>query len=288
MSDFSGSGISNLFGSGFGSSNSSGSNFFNKSRRGISSSNSCNKFMQQSKTPKISERSSLLNSRIDKIKIGLEPIGTSVGHAISYYSRYFRTRMPTYLGGGTFTYHLSCLLTFKSLNNLFGEGPSIILEFGAYYGEEPGYKNYIHYVYDSDKEGGLRFSKMNVSDYRSKVINGKAGATVIDDLIIDNKMTLGELLGECKNDSSWKAKDYNLASHNCQDFIAKVIEILKVKRADNNETKFSHLAGRLNYPPVIVNALEKNDTPAALRITQKIPVVGFFSEFAGFLYKKFK
>ena len=105
---------------------------------------------------------------------------------------------------------------------------------------------------------------------------------------IDNKMTLGEFLGECKNDSSWKAKDYNLASHNCQDFIAKVIEILKVKRADNNETKFSHLAGRLNYPPVIVNALEKNDTPAALRITQKIPVVGIFSEFAGFLYKKFK
>ena len=35
---------------------------------------------------------------------------------------------------------------------------SIILEYGAYHGREPTYKNYIHYVYGEEK-GGLRFSK---------------------------------------------------------------------------------------------------------------------------------
>ena len=284
MSDISGSGISFLFGSGFKSSNSSGSNVFNKSRRGISSSNSCNKFEPQFQNAIAYERQNLLNSRIDKILIGIEPIGPEFGHAFSYYIKPLRFQLPTYLGGGTFVYHLSCLIFFSGL---FSQG-SIILEFGAYYGAEPGYKNFIHYVYDADKEGGLRWSRMTESDYRNKVNNGKKGAIVIDNLTIENKMTLKTLIDKCKYDSSWKAKDYNLASHNCQDFIAKVIEILKVKRNDNNETKYSHWAGKVNYPPVILKALEKNDTPAILSVTQKIPLINKFAEIAGFIYSKVK
>lgn len=275
-----------LFGSGFQSSNSSGSNVFNKSRAGISSSNSCNKYEPQFQNAKANERQNLLNSRIDKILIGIEPIGTKVGHALSYYTKPLRARIPTYLGGGTFVHHLSCLIFFSDLFQT--ENETIILEFGAYHGAEPGYKNLIHYVYDPEKEGGLRFSRMTESDYRNKVINGKKGAVIIDNLTITNKMTLKDLINKCKYDSSWKAKDYNLASHNCQDFIAKVIEILKVKRADNNETKYSYMAGKMNYPPVIVKALEKNDTPAILSVTQKIPIINLFAEMAGFIYSKVK
>lgn len=273
-----------LFGSGFALSASSGSNPFNKSRMGQSSSNSFNKFMPQSQIQKSNERQHLLNSKIDKIIIGIEPIGTKVGHAFSYYGKVIKAQLPTYLGGGTFVHHLSCLLTLKEF--LFDT--TIILEFGAYYGAEPGYKNYIHYVYNPVNEGGLRFSKMSESDYRSKVNNDKKGAVIIDNLTIDNKITLEELIRRCKNDSSWKANDYNLATHNCQDFIAKVIEILKVKRTDNDKTKYSHIAGKLNYPPVIVKALEKNDTPIALRITQRIPYISNFAEIGGFIYSKFK
>ena len=129
---------------------------------------------------------------------------------------------------------------------------------------------------------------MTESDYRAKVINGKKGAIVIDNLTIDNKMTLRDLIEKCKYDSSWKAKDYNLASHNCQDFIAKVIEILKVKRTDNDKTKYSHWVGKINYPPVILKALEKNDTPKALSVAQRLPVIKTFANVAGFLYSKLK
>ena len=284
MSYISGSGISSFFGAGFAVSNSSGSNVFNKSRRGISSSNSCNKYQPQSQEPEAYERQKLLDSKIDKIIIGVEPIGTGIGHGISYYTKPLRFQLPTYLGGGTFVDHLSCLIFFSGL---FSSGP-IILEFGAYYGAEPGYKNYIYYVYDSENDGGLRLSRMTESDYRAKVINGKKGAIVIDNLTIDNKMTLRDLIEKCKYDSSWKAKDYNLASHNCQDFIAKVIEILKVKRTDNDKTKYSHWVGKINYPPVILKALEKNDTPKALSVAQRLPVIKTFANVAGFLYSKLK
>ena len=74
---------------------------------------------------------------------------------------------------------------------------SIILEYGAYYGRERTYNNYIPYVYGQEK-GGLRFSKMSVSDYQNKIYNGKKGACIMTDLFIEKKMTLQELLIECK------------------------------------------------------------------------------------------
>ena len=171
---------------------------------------------------------------------------------------------------------------------MFYSDTTVILEFGAYHGSEPGYKNYIHYVYDSVNEGGLRFSKMTESDYRTKVINDKKGALILENLTIDNKMNLKELIDKCKNNSSWKANDYNLASHNCQDFIAKVIEILKVKRNDKDETKYSHMAGKVRIPPVILNVLEKNDTPIIIRVTEKIPFINSYAEILASTYSIFK
>ena len=280
----SGSAIASIPGSGFASSTASGSNFFNKSRRGISSSNSSNKFSDLFGNPIPLERRRLLNYTIDKILIGIEPIGTDIGHKLSYYTAGIRAaaNIPTYLGGGKFVYHLSCLLTLGKTNE------TVILEFGAYYGSEPGYKNYIHYVYDAKNEGGLRFSKMTESDYRSKVYNGKKGAIIINELFVDNKMTFKELLEECKFGTSWKANDYNLATHNCQDFIAKVIEVLKVKRTENNETRYSHMTGKLFYPPVILKALEKNDMSKALKIAESIPGINFYVELGAYIYSKVK
>ena len=226
------------------------------------------------------ERGRLLNQKIQKIIIGIEPIGVKAAHAItnSFIGRFVRLDIPTYLGGGSFVYHLSCLLFLSS--------ETIILEFGAYYGDEDGYRNYIHYVYNAEKEGGLRFSRMTESDYRSKVINGKKGAFIIDHLTIDKTMTLKELIDKCKSNSSWRANDYYLSTHNCQDFIAKVIEILKAKRTFDDETKYSHRAGKINYPPVILKALEKNDTPVGLRIAEQIPFINNFVEIGAFIYKK--
>ena len=112
---------------------------------------------------------------------------------ISYYTGAIRFELPSHLGGGKFLYHLSCLL------RLGKNDESIILE----------YDNYIHYVYDPEKEGGLRFRKMDFNGYWNKIYNGKKGAIIIIDLIIGNKMTLSDLLWECKLLISWTANDYN-------------------------------------------------------------------------------
>ena len=164
MGNSSGSAIASIPGSGFASSRAAEHNPFNKSRAGNSSSNSSNKFMSQLKRDLFGERGSLLNQKIQKIIIGIEPIGVKVAHAISnsFIVRMARQEIPTYLGGGSFVYHLSCLLSLSS--------ETIILEFGAYYGDEDGYPNYIHYVYNAEKEGGLRFSRMTESDYRTSTI----------------------------------------------------------------------------------------------------------------------
>ena len=191
-------------------------------------------------------------------------------------------QIPTYLGGGKFVYHLSCLLTLERTNE------TVILEFGVYYGDEPSYKNYTHYVYDPKNDGGLRFSKMTESDYRSKIFNGKKGAILINELVINNKMTFNELLQECKVGTSWNSIDYNLATHNCQDFIAKVIEVLNVKRTLNNETRYSHMTGKLYYPPVILRALEKNDMSLALKVAESIPGINFYVELGASIYSKIK
>ena len=129
---------------------------------------------------------------------------------------------------------------------------------------------------------------MNKYDYHSKIFNGKKGAIIIENLTIDNIMTFNELIEKCKSGTSWKANDYNLATHNCQDFIAKVIEVLKVKRTIYNETKYSHASGKAFYPPVILKALEKNDTPTGLIIAESIPGLGFYVEIGAFIYSKIK
>ena len=228
------------------------------------------------------EKNKLLDDTIYDIDIGIEPLGPDMGHSLSYYTGPIRYVLPSHLGGGKFFYHLSCLL------KLFNTTESIILEYGAYYGREPSYKNYIHYVYDPEKEGGLRFCKMNPIDYWDKINNGKEGAFLISDLFINNKMTLKELLLECKLGASWTANDYNVATHNCQDFIAKVIEVLKVERTINDPTKYRHMTGKVFYPPVILNAFEKNDTPTTLKIAEKIPIVNLFVELGGFIYSNSK
>ena len=132
MSNHFGNIFASIPGSGFRLSTASGHNPFNKSRQGISSSNSSNKFMNLFGNPTTNERRRLLNDTIDKIIIGIEPIGTGVGHGISYYGKGIRFFLPTYLGGGSFVYHLSCLLTLRQSQE------SVILEFGAYYGGEDG------------------------------------------------------------------------------------------------------------------------------------------------------
>ena len=263
----SGSFVGSTSGSFFGSSNASNSNCSVKSRQGTSSSSSSNHNYGNLFGGGISERNKLLNSKIIEINIGIEPIGPKIGHFLTnnFIVNQRKVWLPSHLGGGTFCHHLSCLLKLSN-------SESLILEFGGYYGKEPSYKNNIYY-WNID---GLRFCKMTYSEYQAKIDNGIKGARILknSELTFENKMTVKELIQRCCNEGKWRASDYNLSSNNCQDFIAKVIEILKVKRIKS----FSHNFALTQIPPCILKALEKNEDRKVLKFFEKIPVLGVYIE----------
>ena len=193
------------------------------------------------------ERLSLLNSRILHIHIGIEPCE---GNAIqSFLQKLLRIN-----------FHYSCFLELSGLKS--NEG--IILEYGAYYyGENSSYKNYIHYG-AIGKDDGIRFCKMSFDDYEKKIHNGLKGSQIIGRIIVinNNEMTLGELIEECvsKSDKNWDSRDYNIFSHNCKNFIFKVIEVLKVTRDPHNSLLFHYNIRHGLFPPEILEALEKNES----------------------------
>ena len=257
----SGSFIGSTSGSFFDASNNFNSNCSVKSREGTSSSSSSNHYESQKQNEIRDEREKILNSKIEGITIGIEPIGPKTAHKIvnnKVVSRIRNFCLPAYLGGGTFCHHLSCLLRIE-VNEY------IILEYGGYYGGEPNYKNYIHYW----NQDGLRFSKMTYDDYEEKLKNSGSNYSILN-VIFENKITVGELIKKCCMYGEWRANDYNLSTNNCQDFIAKVIEVLIVKR------KYSHKynSALINIPPCILRALEKNEGKKTLRFFQKLPYLG--------------
>ena len=98
------------------------------------------------------------------------------------------------------------------------------------------------------------------------------------DLYIKNEMTFGDLIDKFSN--GWTAVDYNLVTHNCQDFVGKVIEILKAYRP-------LELARQLLYeielPRVVVNALKDNESEERTttefkvrRVLEKIPLINLY------------
>lgn len=274
----SGSIVSSVPSSIFETSNFSNTNCSVKSRAGLSSSRSSNKYAPQEEIEIYNERQRLLNSYIDEIKIGIEPIGEEHFHSISYYSKPIKILLPTYLGGGCFIYHASCFLRLSC-------GDDIILEYGGYSGGDANYRNYIHYA----EEDGMRFSRMNFSDYLNKIKSGTKGSEILSSLYFQNIMPLQELINRCNNGSKkWVKGNYNLASYNCQDFVAKVIEVLEVKRCNEDNTKFLHNYSISTYPPVIIKALEKNEKTTLLTALESLPIIGIIVEDGACLGHKIK
>lgn len=125
----------------------------------------------------------------------------------------------------------------------------------------------------------MRFSRMNFSDYLYTIKYGSKGSEILSKLYLQNIMPLQELINRCNNGSKkWIKDNYNLASHNCQDFIAKVIEVLGVKRCDDEKTKFLHNVSLATYPPVIISALEKKEKTTFLSFLESLPLFGLFVE----------
>ena len=79
------------------------------------------------------------------------------------------------------------------------------------------------------------------------------------------------------NEKNWNAKDYNVLTHNCQDFVAKCIKILKLSRNDKNKSRLFEI---LDLSPCIIKAFYDVEGWSAgntfIRIFQRIPLFGGF------------
>ena len=95
---------------------------------------------------------------------------------------------------------------------------------------------------------------------------------------VGNEITLGELVNHFINDNNWNAKDYKLLGHNCQNFVAKCIKILKLTRMDEMDKKRYYEIEF--FPPCVLSALYDNESWSAknigLRILQRIPLIGMY------------
>ena len=96
-------------------------------------------------------------------------------------------------------------------------------------------------------------------------------------LNIGNKITLGELTNSLVKGNNWNAKDYNVSSNNCQDFVAECIRLLKLTRPAIYKFRIYEIT---YFPPCIVKAFYDVEGWSVgnifKRIFQRIPLIGSF------------
>ena len=97
------------------------------------------------------------------------------------------------------------------------------------------------------------------------------------DLYIKNEIKFVELINNFSN--GWTAVDYNVVTHNCQDFVGKVIEILKAYRPHELARQLLY---EIELPRVVVNALKDNESEEnttqvkVRRVLEKIPLINLY------------
>ena len=95
---------------------------------------------------------------------------------------------------------------------------------------------------------------------------------------INNKMTLQELFSHFEGKKEWEAQGYNVATHNCQDFGAEIIKILKAERVD--ESLKIRTREKMIMPNCIINAFWHNEQWSLTNTLGRIPIFGFFYDVA--------
>ena len=204
----------------------------------------------------------------DKIKtmyLGFEKIGLPI-HAFTD-KAFFLTRLilPSdipVLSGKTWL-HASLLLKTEN-------GYSICVEYGGYKGEDMVDKennNYPSYYYDKNRYG-VRFLEISYYNYINKKVD-------YDTICLHpyRKLTLEEALDECHYDKIWIYKNYDLANQNCQDFVAKFIEVTDAYRYEGEDYRGLHNISSTKIPKVILKQIEKNEDDG-WNTVGKVPIFG--------------
>ena len=102
---------------------------------------------------------------------------------------------------------------------------------------------------------------------------------------VKNQITLEELIHHFKGKKEWEAASYNVLTHNCQDFGAEIIKLLKATRCYD----FLKVRTRekLFFPNCIIKAFWENEELSAINTIGRIPILGFLFDVGYMINEKF-
>ena len=92
---------------------------------------------------------------------------------------------------------------------------------------------------------------------------------------VNNKITVNELIEHFKGEK-WEAKEYNAVTHNCQDFGAEIINVLKAIR--RNEEDKIRVQEKIILPGCIISSLWHNEKLSITNTLGRIPIFGFLHD----------
>ena len=111
------------------------------------------------------------------------------------------------------------------------------------------------------------FEKFNFSIKKMGLFNGYHSI----ECNIKKRIQLRELI-ERFQDEDWEAKKYNVLTHNCQDFGAEIIKILKATRKyDKDKIRTNE---KMILPNCIISALWDNEDLSLINTMGRIPIIG--------------
>ena len=273
------------------------------------SSFSSDSFILNTEEEKQLEINRLMNLRIKNLTIHIIPLKTNnFLNGLRNISKYFQPFIhPAFTPTMT---HIAIQLNLENNKDI------LIIEYGKYcsekYHRSKDINNHLYWYIDKD---GIRITKINnkffkygetkkesqekisklISDILAadeylmkfdKLINKKKELDYEElpsycefkrvDCDVNNKIYLKELCKKFKG-KNWETKDYNLLSHNCQDFATEIIKHLKATRI--NETDKIRMNEKDILPNCIINALWKNEKISAINTIGRIPVIGLVFDF---------
>ena len=131
------------------------------------------------------------------------------------------------------------------------------------------YNNIVYAIYSATAVS--YFGAAFISILNRNLISNLLNEVNIIKCNVKNQITLEELKNEFLGDN-WQEKEYNLISHNCQDFGAEVVKFLKAERI--NEKDKIRMKEKYALPNCIINALTENEKISTINKIGRIPIVG--------------
>ena len=217
-----------------------------------------------------SREDELLDDKIEKMYIGFEKIGLPIHGFTDIF--FFPTRIffpsGTPIISGKRWLHASILL-------LTSKGYSICVEYGGYDGEDMDDKDKDTYTtyYWFKNSHGLRFAEMSYNIYKEYKLNDDIYSERIFPLQVGKKITLRQALEECNRSIEWTFKNYDLAEQNCQDFVAKFIDVTNAYRREGEAYRGLHNLSSTKIPKVILKEIERNEDDG-WNTVGKVPIFG--------------